>query len=91
MILFFRCLWNITALPHQRIQLRFLSPINLHENKDTLAIFNGKKIVEKLTGYIAFPKKYESVANTMYVEMDSSTFGQRDGFLAQVSVIDAKN
>jgi hypothetical protein len=60
----------------------------LHENKDTLAIFNGKKVVEKLTGYIAFPKKYESVANTMYVEMDSSTFGQRDGFLAQVSVID---
>ena len=30
---------------------------------------------------------YESVTNSMYVEMDSSTFGQRDGFLAQVSVI----
>ena len=69
--------------------MKFLSPINLHEKKDTLAIYDGKKIVERLTGYVAFPKRYESVANTMYVELDSSTFGQRDGFLAQVSVIDS--
>ena len=30
------------------------------------------------------------MANTMYVEMDSSTFRQTDGFLAQVSVISAE-
>ena len=70
--------------------MKFLSPINLHENKDSLSIFDGQRIVEKLTGYIAFPKRYESVANTMYVEMDSSTFRQTDGFLAQVSVISAE-
>ena len=52
-----------------------------------MSIFDGQRIIEKLTGYVAFPKIYESVANSMYVEMDSSTFGQRDGFLAQVSVI----
>lgn len=52
-----------------------------------LAIFNGVKIVEKLTGYIAFPQQYESVRNNLYLELDASTFGQHEGFLAQVSVI----
>lgn len=74
-------------MPHQRIKLKFLSPLNLHDNHDTLSIFNGKKIVDVLTGYVAFPKEYESVANNLYIELDSSNFGQREGFLAQVSVI----
>lgn len=74
-------------MPHQRILLKFLSPVSLHENKDTLTIFNGHKIVDKLTGFVAFPKQYESVTNNLYVELDSETFGQRGGFLAQVSVI----
>jgi hypothetical protein len=74
-------------MPHQRIKLRFLSPINLHKGKDSLTIFNGRKIVDKLTGYISFPSQYESVGNNMYIELDSSSAGQREGFLAQVSVI----
>ena len=74
-------------MPHQRIKLKFLSPVSLHQGHDFLTIFDGQRIVDKLTGYVAFPKQYESVENTMFVQMDSSVFGQREGFLAKVSVI----
>ena len=40
-----------------------------------------------MTGYVAFPKQYESVGNYMYLELNSNVFGQREGFFALVSVI----
>ena len=64
-----------------------MSPVHLHKNKDFLSIFNGKRIVKKMTGYVAFPKQYESVGNYMYLELNSNVFGQREGFFALVSVI----
>lgn len=82
----YSCLWNITAMPNQKIKLKFLSPINLQKGKDSLKIFNGEKIVDKITGYVPFPQQYFSVNNYMYLELDSSSFGQREGFLAQVSL-----
>ena len=80
-------MWNVTAMPHQRIRLKFLSPVVLQEKNDNLIIFNGQKIIDKLTGYIPFPRQYESVGNNMYIELDSSVRGKREGFLAKVSVI----
>ena len=74
-------------MPSQRIRLKFLSPVHLHKNKDFLSIFNGKRIVKNMTGYVAFPKQYESVGNYMYLELNSNVFGQREGFFALVSVI----
>ena len=74
-------------MPHQRIRLKFLSPVSLTENKDYLKIFNGEEVVDNYTGYIRFPRQIESIANYMYIELDSSHYGQREGFLAQVSVI----
>ena len=75
-------------MDNQKIKLKFLSPVILQKNSDNLIIFNGKKVVEKLTGYIQYPKEYESVSNYMYVELDSFAHGQsREGFLAQVSII----
>ena len=75
-------------MDHQKTKLKFLSPVILQEKSDSLIIFNGKKVVEKLTGYIQYPKEYESVSNYMYVELDSFAHGQsREGFLAQVSIM----
>ena len=74
-------------MPNQKIKLKFLSPISLHENHDFLIIHDGHRVVDKLTGYIAFPKQYQSFQNSMYVELESSTYGQREGFFAKVSVI----
>ena len=85
---FHSCLWNITAIENQKIKLKFLSPVILQENSDKLIIFNGEKVIKKLTGYIQYPKEYESVSNYMYIELDSFAHGHsREGFLAQVSII----
>ena len=54
---------------------------------DTLTIFNGKKVVDRLHGYISFPKEYESINNNLYVELDSAPHDLREGFFAQVSLI----
>ena len=54
---------------------------------DTLTIFNGKRVVDRLHDYIAFPKEYESVNNNLYVELDSAPHDLREGFFAQVSLI----
>ena len=59
----------------------------MQESMDTLTIFNGKRVVDRLHGYIAFPKEYESVNNNLYVELDSAPHDLREGFFAQVSLI----
>ena len=50
-------------MENQKIKLKFLSPVILQENSDKLIIFNGEKVIKKLTGYIQYPKEYESVSN----------------------------
>ena len=59
----------------------------MQESMDTLTIFNGKKVVDRLHGYISFPKEYESINNNLYVELDSAPHDLREGFFAQVSLI----
>ena len=83
----FSCLWNVSAPLGFRIRLKFLSPVILQEPMDTLTIFNGKRVVDRLHGYISFPKEYESVNNNLYVELDSAPHDLREGFFAQVSLI----